>query len=62
MAKVYNLLLIMVALVLGFAFSAIPVEQAKVEYIDMAVRFSRFYEATIATLLLLSLIKYIMRD
>ena len=62
MTKIYSTILIAVAFILGIAFSVIPVDHARAEYADIAVRFARFFEATISTLVMIALVKYIVRD
>ena len=62
MTRLYSILLVCCAFVLGIVFSVIPVDSARAEYAETAVRFARFFEATISTLIVVALVKYIVRD
>ena len=62
MTRVMGSILIGLAFLLGIGFSAMPADGLSADYVSIAVRFGRFFEATISTLVIIALVKYIVRD
>ena len=62
MTRLYSIMLVCFAFALGIIFSVSPIDSARAKYTEIAVRFARFFEATISTLIVVALVKYIVRD
>jgi|LakMenE01Jun11ns_1017448.scaffolds.fasta_scaffold9384275_1 hypothetical protein len=62
MTRVLGIILVGLAFMFGIGFSAMPADGLSTEYVNVAIRFGRFFEATIVVLGIIALIKYIVRD
>ena len=62
MHRIYNMVLVGVALVLGLFFSIVPDPMDVGSYAEITLRIGRFFSAVVPFLATVALIKYILKD